>query len=252
MRRLPAFIAVVFLHMAGLVSNCQDSVSEVVAFMRDNGMAHVTVRDHGAPALRDSLVRKAGGDFYLRVDTGAYLDSGENEYVVHLLADPASFSALLDPLANATVLKSLVVICIDGIPLDESENILRGTLSGFKKNSLFYLALLTSAETRWKQVMSLQSGYTWSSLKFLQEGSFQVKEDYDLGGLTVTSISLSWEPFMIMKGCDESGLCTQSYGFIMDLLDILAQRCNFIHLIYKYAWLVEPAIVQMSKFVIGR
>ncbi len=40
-----------------------------------------------------------------------------------------------------------------------------------------------------------------------------VMEDYDLGGMLLTSTSLSWAPYLTLEGCDENGRnCEKNYG----------------------------------------
>ncbi len=53
------------------------------------------------------------------------------------------------------------------------------------------------------------------------------QEYYDLLGLTVTSISLSWPPYLVIGQCDEQGRrCRQNYGALVDISGTLAGMFN--------------------------
>ena len=66
-------------------------------------------------------------------------------------------------------------------------------------------------------------------LKFLN-GSNTILEDYNLKGLKLTTISLTWVPFLTLKECDENGTnCKIIYGYIKDYMDALSKDLNFTY-----------------------
>jgi len=48
-------------------------------------------------------------------------------------------------------------------------------------------------------------------------------EEYDLQGLTLISMSLTWEPYLTMGECDDNHICN-SYGYFYDLVENLAKE----------------------------
>ena len=103
-----------------------------------------------------------------------------------------------------------------------------------KPNLLLYLAYLSEGSVLyWHKVLTLKSGYTINELKF-EKNSLKMIEDLNLNGLKISSISLSWPPFLTIDGCDEKGTnCKNHFGYLVDYLDALAKDLNFTYDSYK-------------------
>ncbi len=78
----------------------------------------------------------------------------------------------------------------------------------------------------------------------LVDGGLVAADDtVDLQGLTITSISLPWQPYLYMSDCGDDGKTCANSGYLIDYLDILARRYNFSYVSYRKAdgdWGVLP------------
>jgi len=58
--------------------------------------------------------------------------------------------------------------------------------------------------------------------------SGRVKEQFNLGGLKIESITLSWAPYLTLGNCDVEGKnCQTVEGLLADYMNILANMFNF-------------------------
>jgi hypothetical protein len=120
------------------------------------------------------------------------------------------------------------VICIKSLWGDSQEAELKNALDEFKLDSLFYLAVSSEHAIKWYRVITLKSGYAMTELKFSQS-SFQTIEDYDLNGLTLYAISLSWAPYLTVEDCNQVGQNCTNYGYLKDYTDVIAKKLNFTY-----------------------
>ena len=129
------------------------------------------------------------------------------------------------------VRRSLLVI--NGSWKDKEKDHFKSNLEKMQ-NLWFYLAHVSADNNViWKEVITLQTGYTMNQLSFLN-GSLKAKDDYNLNGLRVRATSLTWAPFLTIDDCNEEGLeCAQYYGYLKDYMDAMATELNFTYDTYK-------------------
>ena len=137
----------------------------------------------------------------------------------------------INTIEETKVRRSLLLII--GPWKDNEEDDFKSNLE-MTKNMWFYVAyIISESYVMWKEVITLQTGYTINQLKFLN-GSLKVKEEYNLNGLKIRATSLTWAPFLTIDNCNEEGLeCEQNYGYLKDYMDALATELNFTYETYK-------------------
>jgi hypothetical protein len=120
------------------------------------------------------------------------------------------------------------VICIKSLWGDSKEAELKKALDEFKLDSLFYLAVSLGHNIKWYKIITLKSGYAMTELRF-SLASFQIIEVYDLNGLTINSISLSWSPYLTLEDCNQVGKNCTSDGYLKDYTYVMAKKLNFTY-----------------------
>merc|ERR1712154_345821 len=146
-------------------------------------------------------------------------------------SDIDKISHLISAMEETKVRRSLLLII--GSWKEKEEDDFKNNLD-MTQNMWFYMAHVASdTHVKWKEVITLRTGYTINQLKFLN-GSLKVKEEYDLNGLKVRATSLTWAPFLTIDDCNDEGLeCAQYYGYLKDYMDAMATELNFTYDTYK-------------------
>ncbi len=85
------------------------------------------------------------------------------------------------------------------------------------KNAFFYVAVAASSrsgELSWLQIITTNSGgRAVNAIKFRPQRGLAVDDAYfDLQGMTLTSLSTDWDPYLVFKGCDVTGTKCKSSG----------------------------------------
>jgi hypothetical protein len=78
----------------------------------------------------------------------------------------------------------------------------------------------------------------------------QIKEEYNLQGIEMISMTLSWAPYFIIENCDEFGKKCDTSGFLADFMDGLGQILNFTwdsHAPPDGSWGVRPISGPFNK-----
>ena len=149
-------------------------------------------------------------------------DSGKDDLVTYLKA-----------IMLKQIKRSLLVI---SGPWDYMQVItIKRHLSDLQASALFYIAILNDNSTyiTYYQMISLKSGSALSLLEFADNSSMMI-EKYDMGGLKITSSSLTWSPYLTIDDCNEDGMdCAKNYGYLIDLMDKLAVKFNFTYVSHK-------------------
>ncbi len=135
----------------------------------------------------------------------------------------------LHAISHTRVKSSVLIVGSDSVAE------LRRSLEHSKDNLLFYVLEYSIRSLQWHQVLSLKSSYTMDKLAFYGD-SRKVLEKYDLNGMSIRSISLTWSPYYILEDCDAEGLCSKDSGFLKGLMDLIRQDLNFTYVTY-----VEPS-----------
>ena len=173
---------------------------------------------------------------YLRQKSIAEYNKGHHEHEVDVLvlmfnSDIDKISDFISAMEETKVRRSLLLIV--GSWKEKEEDDFKNNLD-MTQNMWFYMAHVASdIHVKWKEVITLRTGYTINQLKFVN-GSLKVKEEYDLNGLKVRATSLTWAPFLTIDDCNDEGLeCAQYYGYLKDYMDAMATELNFTYDTYK-------------------
>ena len=218
--------------------NCQGWINEVEAFVKDNGLKHVTVVENStrpspyARKLASNLYEKA--DFFLRhsrLERYTELHQIFDVDVQIFLFDPKyeDIGYLLKVIQRTKVKRSILLLTRPWKA--GSEDVFKSHLYD-TPNLFFYVASpldssFQRASMSWHQVITLSTGYTINDLKF-EDNSFTIKEEFDFKGLKMRSIALTWAPFFTINDCNDEGTdCAVHDGYLKDYIDALAKDLNF-------------------------
>jgi hypothetical protein len=235
------------LNLTWIAINCSKAASphndtknetiqeEMQMFLADNGLKYVTLIENSTtPSAtkskmawaivkgRTSYVQSLTMNEYRERYTFQFRDF--QVFIVDFEKD--NIHTFLEVITQAPVQSS--VICIKSHWGDSEVAELKNALDEFKLDSLFYLAVSLEHNNKWYQVITLKSGYAITKIKF-SSASFQIIKEYDLNGLTIYSISLSWSPYLILDDCDQVGQNCTTYGYLKDYTDVLAKKLNFTY-----------------------
>ena len=139
------------------------------------------------------------------------------------------FRQVMGLLSKTKVARSILLLS-DAWTTDEEQK-MTNVIATHAENSFFYVAVpLDSSRQRsssWYQIITTSSGYSKSELLF-KGNTLRIKENFDMQGLKLRSISLSWPPYLNMEECD-GHICTHQFGSLKDYMDILATEFNFTY-----------------------
>ena len=156
---------------------------------------------------------------------------GELDTLVFLMLsyNELHFTLYLNKVAKRKVLSCTIIVMIELTP-EQMESINR-LVDDLGKNSMFYLIYLKETDGRWStiwyRVITL-SGYEKAIINVVQlNDDKMIKEHYELNGIHITSLSLSWTPYFLLSGCNENGKFCKSEGYLSNLMDELGKLLNF-------------------------
>ena len=156
---------------------------------------------------------------------------GKSDTLVFLVLsyNESHLTLYLNKAVTRKVLSCAIIMMVDLTP--EEMNSLNHLIDDLGKNAMFYLIYLIETEGRWKtswyRVITL-SGYKKAMINSVQFNDKNViKEHYDLGGIHIRSLSLSWTPYFLLSGCNENGKFCKSEGYLSNLMDELGRLMNF-------------------------
>jgi hypothetical protein len=78
----------------------------------------------------------------------------------------------------------------------------------------------------------------------------QIKEEYNLQGIEIVSITLDWAPYFMIENCNEFGKNCKKSGFLADFMDGLGKILNFTwdsHAPLDGIWGVRPISGPFNK-----
>ena len=205
---------------------------DVANFLSDNGLKYVSIKGRTCCHYRGLLKAIVERQYTFLRFYKSYEYPEERYNYFHVDAELLLMnsieeisSELLLNVASKKVQRTVIVV---QNPSNESQmSYLKQNLQAQNTNSFFYLVINYQSSTRWYQVISLESGYSLNDLEFASN-SYHVKEQFDLQGLSIKSISLTWAPYLTIERCNEQGSdCAVNDGYLMDYMNILANRFNF-------------------------
>ena len=123
-----------------------------------------------------------------------------------------------------------VMVVID--PIDERFTLkLKALVQKLSKNMFFYLIYSEKSNYErilFKRVIALQNNEKVLIQKIDFHSNGKMKSNYDLEGMHIPCITLSWAPFAKLSKCDpDSKKYCISEGYLPELLDLVAKTLNF-------------------------
>ena len=154
-------------------------------------------------------------------------ETGNDEAKMLIIAsknDP--IKPLLPHLANGKLQQSILFV------VGQIENV-----AAFKKELLdevrrvdnafyFYLVLESQGRIYWHHVISIQHMRYPIIKEVTITADYLMKEDYNLQGMTIRSVDMTWAPYLIMD-CDKNNMNCKTSGYCSDLMNILKAKLNF-------------------------
>ncbi len=159
--------------------------------------------------LSKAYVRESTSEAYVSQRYRMFFDS--QVFIPDAVGD---FAAVLPSIAAVQVRTSVVLLRRTEWN-SSTEKIVRGALDSLRKNAFFFLMVESANnEILWFYALTVPNGYVLSPLEF-QPDRLLMKENYNLQGLKVRSVTGDWAPFYTFEGCDETGTrCEKHIGII--------------------------------------
>ncbi len=228
-----------------------DVVQEMAYFARNNSDKSATLAcEHSQRKLCHQLSKSFSQHFLvparsLTMREYAELSDAELDFSIFVLASPEPADLLdesIDLIADGKVQSSLLYFK-QSLSIDDWD-LLRQKLSNLRRNSHFYIASGSDTVLHWHRAITLnhQNDLALNEIGFVQ-GSHVVKDEYDLQGMVLTSISLDWNHYVIFEDCDNNHLqCKSSSGLLVDAFELLGSELNFtaINLQGQEGWGIRP------------
>ena len=213
-------------------------IHEVISFLNDNGLKHVTLLENlTAPSpyarkLASNLYERA--NFFLRHSSIEHYQEPVQTFDVDFqifLFDPKhdGISNFLKAIERTKVKRSVLLLTRPWNMVSEEDfyKVLYKIPNLFFYEAAPLISSFHGKNLSWRQIITLQTGYTINEVKF-EKNSYTIIEKFDLGGLKIRSISLTWAPFLTINECNYEGTdCEIQYGYLMDYMETLAQEHNF-------------------------
>ena len=142
--------------------------------------------------------------------------------------DPSRWQKYLN-LSTKTKTNSVILV-LTGV-LDSSQvRTLYKMINELSSNSMFYVMYRTNKDPlncMWYQIINLH-GYDKSIINLIEfDSSGKIIENYDLQGIHLLSVSLTWSPYFIITNCANQHKNCQSEGYLAETMDILSGMLNF-------------------------
>lgn len=215
---------------------------ELGRFLSDNGMKFVTVMQNQSSAeysiktLLDPVV--SGQDLFIRYHQitdkypGKMHQMNVDCQVILFNMKKDDLQLVMDLLSKTKAARSVLVFS-DAWTSDEEQK-MTDILATHAENSFFYIAVPDSSGktfAAWYQIITTKSGFSKSDLLFRRD-TMKIQEYFDMQGLKLNSISLSWPPYLNMEECDGQ-ICKHQFGSLIDYMDILSAEFNFSYESFK-------------------
>ena len=93
---------------------------------------------------------------------------------------------------------------------------------------MFYIAYHTDRlNILWYRVITLD-GYEQSVINLLKfDSSGRIVEGYDMQGLHILSVTLTWDPYFTLYDCKKDQNKCSSKGYLTEIMNLLGDRMNF-------------------------
>ena len=151
------------------------------------------------------------------------------------LSNNELLSKLFEFISQSKVQSSIVLVIESEKTFQDVENeIITPVLQDLRLSTFFYLVrfssgnLTDSNKIMWRQVITLKNNpqIVFDDVKLGKDGI--IEEHYNLKGLNIHNLVLSWSPYSTIDECNEDGRdCRKEIGIIPDLVHSLSERFNF-------------------------
>ncbi|TRY67601.1 hypothetical protein TCAL_05368 [Tigriopus californicus] len=212
-------------------------LSEITSFVLDNGYKFVSVISNGFPNYETNLTLKLQAETDIRtrvVDNDTFREhfNFELDFMIiwEDMLDEDRLPQTLELLTQIKIKFALLVVPI----LDEArKRFFHQSMTKLMKNAYFYLVCLKASagdgpKAVFKYIISLnfQPQYVENDVMF-HSNSRLVWESFNLQGLSIRSVALSWSPYLNLKDCDQQGDNCSSSGFLVDYANLIGRLFNF-------------------------
>ena len=158
------------------------------------------------------------------------MQNTENSTKVFLMStfNESHLDVYLNEITDAKILSRALVIMI---PLTAREtHLFDEKIDSLRQNSMFYLIYTSTknqSEFGWNHIITLPDleKAIINEIKFDSNQLF--KEEFNLQGAHLISISLSWNPYFMLHECNANGTSCKSIGYLRNLMDGLGDLLNF-------------------------
>ena len=144
------------------------------------------------------------------------------------LSDKLLLSGTFSYISQVKIQSSIVVISEFNENIQNvEEEIIEPTLNDLKLSLFFYLVNIDKKPV-WKEIITLQNEPKVVINNLTLGNNLIIKEHYNLQGLNIQNLVLSWSPYSTIDGCNVEGReCKTEVGIVPDFVHSLSERFNF-------------------------
>ena len=198
---------------------------EVTKFCHNNGMNYLSFWSHEKKLEVKKNVLKSSFSNNLRsriVEDLSHFSYLSLSNIDTLIFRSNQFQFVLEAIHEHKIQKSILVMA-----KNETKNF-QNIAESFSKNCYFYLLQYDHPDLSvWYTVIILnhKSQIIMNKIEFETDG--KIIEDYDFKGMEIVATALAWDPIIAYTKCDNKGRNCNSYGILVDLIDMWSKDYNF-------------------------
>ena len=198
---------------------------EVTQFCYNNGMNFLSFWGHEKSLsvkrylLQNSFTNNLRSQIVDDLSPFSFLSSSNIDTLIFI---SNKFHFVLEAIHKHKIQKSILVIRKN--ETKEFQNV----AGKFAKNCYFYLLQYDYTELSvWYTVIILNnySQIIMNKIEFDPDG--KIIEDYDFQGIELVTSTLAWDPIISYTKCDNKGRNCDSYGMLIDLIEMWSKDYNF-------------------------
>ena len=206
----------------GIALSCH---KEVTSFCSNNGMnflsfwGHEKLPEVKRYQLKSSFVNNIRSRIVEDLSHFSFLSSSNIDTLVFV---SNKFQLVLEAIHEHKIQRSILVIGKN--EMNEFQNIAKK----FSKNCYFYLLQYDHADSSvWYTVIILNHKFQIIMNKIEFEPDGKIIEDYDFQGMELVGTTLPWDPIITYTKCDNKGRNCDSYGVLVNLIEMWSKDYNF-------------------------
>ena len=122
------------------------------------------------------------------------------------------------------------LLVFTGVLYNNKIQLLHQMINSISSNSMFYLNYLTNddgSDLMWFQVITLEGGSKSAINPILFDAMGRIIEKYDLQGMHIISVTLTWSPYFVIENCALVNTNCNGSGYLAEVMDVLAAMMNF-------------------------